>query len=186
MTTHGNSAQSYQIPKFLRKHTYLTLLLLIALAFAGVSMIRLAANVAIVEVVQNKSTIEPLIDEYMQAMNESDAEHAYALFSTRAQRQMSMADIESLLHDDTFVLFDGYQSAHVDIISTSMTISTYPGSPQGLVARVKGSVFYIGGLQGSFDAVLEMNGEHWRLFNIQVNRPYERPRSVSQAKVTDN
>ena len=53
--------------------------------------------------------VESVIDEYMGLMAGKDASQAYRLFSTRAKRNVSLADNEKLLEGNNYTLFEGYR-----------------------------------------------------------------------------
>lgn len=129
---------------------------------AGSGMVRAALE---------RDDVEQVIYEFMSAMARRDTDAAYALFSTRAQRHVSLSQIEELLEGNNFVLFDGYQSASVMNLNLSAAFNTNPDLPQGTVAKVNGVVTYEGGYTGSFNAMLEQEKGEWRLFNIHVTVP---------------
>jgi hypothetical protein len=95
----------------------------------------------------------------------------YALFSTRSQRQTPLSDLESLLGDEKFVLFDGYEKAELTYLNIGSTFSTDSSKPQGTTARTRGVVTYAGGHTGHFEAVLELEAGKWKLYNINVTVP---------------
>jgi hypothetical protein len=75
------------------------------------------------------------------------------------------------LEGNNYVLFDGYRSVTVENINISAAFNTNPDLPQGTVAKVNGTIAYKGGFTGRFEAVLEQEGNKWRLFNINVTVP---------------
>jgi hypothetical protein len=121
-----------------------------------------------------REDVEQVVEEFMHAMAGKDTEAAYALFSTRAKRTASRSDLEDLLQDNNFLLFDGYTSAQVTDINLGTTVQTNPDLPQGIVAKVNGTIAYKGGFTGRFDAVLEQESKEWKLFGINITIPPEK------------
>jgi hypothetical protein len=115
--------------------------------------------------------VENAIDQFMQARAEEDGTKAYRLLSTRSKRTTALADIEELLQGNNYVLFEGYRSTSITDISLNLNTNTDPNEPQGTVAEVAGTIAYEGGFTGSFNAVLEKEGEVWRLFTIYITVP---------------
>lgn len=122
-------------------------------------------------VLEERPKIAKVIDAYMRAMADRDAEKAYALFSSRAQRQMSISEIKEGMEGANYVLFDGYVGAEVQTLYISVTANTNPDVPQGRVARTGGIVKYQDGYSGSFQAILEQEGGVWKLHHINVTVP---------------
>lgn len=118
-----------------------------------------------------RDDVTAVIDEFMREMEEEDAAAAYALFSTRAQAQMPQSGLEEQLEGSNSVLWEGYESAELTQFAINMAFSTNPDAPQGTVAQVSGTVTYQEGVRGSFTAVLEEEGEEWRLHSINVTVP---------------
>lgn len=159
----------------------LTVLLVSALALAAIGLIRWSSTADMAGVARQQSKIEALVDEYMVAMAGGNALGAYTLFSPRAQRQMTVTDIEQLTRGDAYLAFQEYQSAHVNSLVVRIVISTNPDSPQGFVAEITGSIGYDDRTEGSFAAVLERSASQWRLFNIRITPPLERLQHKPQA-----
>lgn len=130
-----------------------------------------AGGVGLFRVYQERAPIESVIDAFMRAMVEKDTDKAFALFSTRVQRQISMSDIEEMLEGNNYVLFEGYQSLEIQNINISKAVNTNQDLPQGTVATVDGIIFYDGDFAGTFDAVLEKEGAIWRLHRVNVIVP---------------
>ncbi len=115
--------------------------------------------------------VEIVIDEYMRAMADQDANNAYTLFSTRAKRSVSLADIEIGLEGNNYLVFKDYQSLSVNNFNIGVNSDSNPDMPQGVVAHVDGMITYADGFTGDFAAVLEQEGDGWHLFGINVNVP---------------
>ena len=125
----------------------------------------------LIRVAQERDDVIAVIDEFMREMEGRDAAAAYALFSTRAQRQIPLSDIEEMLEGNNYVLFEGYENVVVTNLSVKAAFSTDPDLPQGTIAEVTGVVKYEGGITGRLTAVLEEEGGEWRLHNINVTVP---------------
>lgn len=116
------------------------------------------------------SDVEPVLEQFMQTMEQRDADAAYALFSQRAQRQIGIENVEALLTEVNYPLFEGYQSLTITNVNVSTRATTNQNEPQGVVATVSGKVQYQCGIEGSFEATLEQNNDEWwiHLFNVTV------------------
>jgi hypothetical protein len=125
----------------------------------------------LMQVNQEQAMITPVLDEFMQAMAARDTNRAYRLFSTRAQRQTAIADLEALTTGPNYVLFDGYQTVVIDSTNLSSMANTDPNVPQGVVANVNGTITYAGGVAGTFRATLEKEEGTWRLHAINITVP---------------
>jgi hypothetical protein len=126
------------------------------------------------KVITEKPKVESVIDEYLTAMDSQDAGKAYTLLSPRVKRIISLDDVEYLLEGNHYAVFEGYQSIAFTNFSLTMTYDYDPDMPQGLVAEVDGMISYADGFTGDFTAVLEQDGEEWRLYSINVNAPVEK------------
>jgi hypothetical protein len=126
------------------------------------------------KVITEKPKVEFVIDEYMRAMADQDAKNAYTLFSTRAHRNISLADIEKFVSGNNYRVFEGYESIAMADFNLTLTSDPDPTMPQGLVAEVSGMISYADGFTGDFSAVLEKEGDEWRLYGINVNAPADK------------
>lgn len=142
---------------------------LVLLVCAGVCVV--AVGGGLFQAAGSRDDVQKVVDTFMVDMAKRDSNAAYNLFSTRAQRHVSHADVEKLLEGNNFVLFQGYQSISVEGIQFTAAANTNPDVPQGTVATVSGTVSYLGGFTGHFEAVLEQEDGAWRLFNINVTVP---------------
>jgi len=129
------------------------------------------AVTGLIKVAQERDDVSAVIDEFMREMEKENAVAAYALFSTRAQRQIPLSDIEEMLEGNNFVLFEGYESVMVTNLSIKAAFNTNPDLPQGTIAEVAGTVTYKGGITGGLTAVLEEEGDEWRMHRINVTVP---------------
>jgi len=121
--------------------------------------------------VTEQAAITPVLDQFMQVMVARDSHRAYALFSTRAQRQTALADLTQLYTGPNYVLFDGYQSLTIESTNITSAVNTNPDVPQGLVVTVTGTITYTGQVTGSFRATLEKEAGIWRLDAINITVP---------------
>jgi hypothetical protein len=122
------------------------------------------------------SDVKPVLEQFMQAMERKDANAAYALFSQRAQQQIGVANVEALLSDTNYPLFEGYQSLTITGVNVSTRATSNQNEAQGVVATVSGKVGYQGGIEGSFEATLEQNDGEWGIHLIDVTVPPEKLR----------
>ncbi len=136
-----------------------------------VAIAALLIGQGILGVSREQAAITPVIQEFMAAMEQQDAASAYELFSSRAQRQTPISDLEALLSGENYVLFEGYETAAVSNTSITASANTNQDIPQGTIATVDGTITYIDGIEGNFRAVLEKENDQWRLFSINVTVP---------------
>lgn len=160
----GESAPPPKAPQ--RRRSALLIAGAVLVSVCGIVVWRGMATVA-----NETPLVEQVIDEFMTIMEAKDAAAAYALFSTRAQHKLSLADGEKLLEGNNYALFEGYRSVAIDQINIIASFTPDPNAPQGTVAEVAGTVTYTGGATGTFTAVLEKENDKWRLFAISVSVP---------------
>lgn len=165
-----------------RMRRHLTVLVVAVLALTGVGLIRLAADLSTRATIGPQSDLASVVHAYLSAMANNDAEGAYDLFSTRSRQQVKLADVKKLLRGEGQMVFQGYQSSYVNRTDIRVLFSTDPAQPQGLTARLLGTTTYENNLQGSFEAILELDRGHWRLHSIRVNGPPERNNLGPQAR----
>lgn len=168
-----------------RMRRHLTVLVVSILALTGVGLIRLAADLSTRAAIGPPSDLASVVHAYMSAMASNDAEGAYDLFSTRSQQQVKLADVKKLLHGEGQMVFQGYQSSRVNHTDIRVLLSTDPTLPRGLTARLLGTATYEDNLQGSFEAILELDGGQWQLHSIRVTGPPERNNLGPQARAAD-
>lgn len=120
---------------------------------------------------EEEGRVERVLDEFMLAVENKDTSHAYTLVSTRATKAWTMSAIQDLTKGYNYVLFEGYRSLQVQDGTIGFESSSDPDQPQGIVARVSGIVIYDRGYTGSFEAVLEKEGDNWRILGIQITVP---------------
>lgn len=135
------------------------------------SLCLVTGGASFIKVFQERRPVEEVIDTFMQTMVARNTEKAFTLFSTRAQRQMEMSDLEDMSQGNNYVLFDGYESIEIGNFNISKAFNTDQNLPQGTVAKVDGTIYYDGGYTGSFQAVLEKENGVWRIYNIHITVP---------------
>lgn len=154
-----------------RKKLFILLGALVVVLCLCATVCVVLTGTGILKALTERGAVEKVVDEFMRAMADRDAEKAYTFFSPRAQRRIRVADLEKQLQGNNYVLFDGYQKSTVQNINLSANLNTNPDLPQGMVAKVNGTLTYRNGFTGRFDAILEQEGDTWRLFNINVVVP---------------
>ncbi len=120
---------------------------------------------------KEKGRVERVLDEFMRAVENKDTARAYNLVSTRATKVWTTSAIQDLTKGYNYFLFEGYRSLQVNDATIGFQSSPDPDEPQGIVARVSGIVLYDCGYTGSFEAVLEKEGDNWKIFGIAVTVP---------------
>ena len=118
-----------------------------------------------------KEPIESVLDSYMSYMTAKDVDKAYALFSPRARRQLPISIFQEMIEGNNYIIFEGYQSLTAKNINMGTAANTNPDMPQGTVAKVTGTIMYKGGIQGTFNAILEKVDDIWMLDGMYVTVP---------------
>jgi hypothetical protein len=148
------------------------LLVLTCLCVAGVAVILIRNIAAVPEDIQ---AIERQIDQFMQFGEKHDAESAFALFSTRGQQNMPLADIQKLFgrtNSDLFREYTGLTTSHYGFhTSTEGDQDSDGGLPSGSFVTLEGELEYEGDMRGTFDATLEQVDGQWKLYNIRIGAP---------------
>ena len=121
--------------------------------------------------VTEKDDVKAALDIYMQRMSAKDAGGAYALFSSRARRQMPASQLETGLHPPNYSIYEGYLSLEVDSMNVQQSVNTSPDVPQGTLATVQGRITYADGFNGNFQSLLEKEGGRWMLDRIDIVVP---------------
>ena len=157
------------------KKSYIKWYIIGAAAVGGlcllVGLCVVSAGAALFGVASQKGDVEASIDAFMQAMTNKNTQQAYALFATRAQRQTPISKFNELIDGANFALFDGYQKVTLENINITQVANTDPDVPQGTVARVSGTVTYLGDFEGALHAILEQGNGKWKLYTINVTVP---------------
>lgn len=172
--------------RWFRRRRHLTILMISVLALTGIGLLRLAGNLSVQTTIGPENNLAQVVHTYMSVMANGDAEGAYDLFSTRSQQQLKLADVKKLLRGEGQMVFNGYQSSHVNHTDVRVLLSTDPTLPQGLTARLIGIIRYEDDLQGYFEAILELDNGQWRLHSIRVTGPADGRDSGAQTKEGPN
>lgn len=159
----------------------LTLIIVNTLVFMTLSIsCNAVVGSASSRVTEAQNEAATLVGSYMWSMANRDAAQAHALLSSRAQAVYSLSDVEQLLHDNNYGLFEGYESIEVDNVTVTSRFSTNPSDPRTM-AQVKGTVNYQGGVQGTFEANMELEDGQWRLSKVWIVVPPEKLQGSPEA-----
>jgi hypothetical protein len=145
-------------------------ILIIILAVVGISIACMCVCLAlgaglIFTSVNQQSGLENVVDQYMSAMAQMDAEKAYILLSARAKETISLSDLAAEMEAEVFVHYNGYQN--VVIYSTSFTNSPSDNAtPNPYRSDVEGTITYNNGVRMGFYATLEQESGVWKIFDI--------------------
>jgi hypothetical protein len=118
---------------------------------------------------RGQAEVAEVIDGYMEDMSDRRTDLAIERFVTRGREEL-VAQFESV----NYGYFEGYRSLQVNAFRVGPRVTTNPMEPQGTVANVNGTVQYTGNYTGTFEAVLEQDGDQWLIFFINVNVPDEK------------
>lgn len=114
--------------------------------------------------------VEAVLHDFMLAMKARDIDAAFSLFSQQAQTDKLLHDLARMIEEENYILFDGY--SETEVVNFSMTVGDYqspdPSAPTGKVGQVSGIVHYSDGTEGSFQAILQLEQNLWRLFVISI------------------
>lgn len=132
------------------------------------------------EATEAQTEATALVGVYMRSMADRNPAQAYALLSSRAQAVYSLADLEQLLQGASYGLFEGYESLEVGSVAVTRRFSTNPAVPNTM-AQVKGTIFYQGGVQGTFEANMELEDGQWRLSKVWIVVPPDKLQGSPEA-----
>lgn len=118
-----------------------------------------------------RAPVEATLDTFLKDLAAKDTVSAFALFSPRAQRQISITELEDLVEGNNYLVVEGYKSIAIENLKLTAVANTNPNVPQGTVANVTAVVHYDDGFTGNLTAVLEKVDDEWRLFNFNVVVP---------------
>jgi hypothetical protein len=151
----------------------IVLVILCVCTIAGISLLSVIGKTA-VGFSDNQADVQEVIDNFMKLMTDKNVDKAFDLFSSRAQKKMSISDLEKLIDGSNFALLEGYERLEITTFNLRKAINSNPDLPQGTVAEVQGVVYYEGGLTGNIEAVLEKENDKWRLHFINITVPPEK------------
>jgi len=120
--------------------------------------------------VTEKDDVRVTLDRFMRNMAAKDVASAYAMFSSRARRQMPISKLEEITRPPNYSLIEGYRALEIVDITVRRSANTNPDVPQGTVAEIRAALSYTGGFTGQLTSVLEKENGRWTLhfFNITV------------------
>lgn len=158
-------------PPARKSHRWLFFLaagLLLATVVCGVVAVVLLAR-SIGQAPANLAAGQKVIDQFMQAGKAQDVDAAYALFATNAQDPSRRTKITQLFGARNRVLFAGYQAVDVNDFHVSSGSAADANASAGVEAVFLGTLHYAGGRTGRIQAILEQQGDDWKLFDIKIN-----------------
>ena len=154
---------------------------LVVLAAVIVGALLLCGGLAVLGVgsslfmsVTEKDDVRVALERLMRRMADKDPASAYALFSSRAKRNLPVAELERMDRDANYALFEGYRDVEITGMTVRTAVNTNPNVPQGIVAEVSATVSYAGGFSGSLQAVLEKEHGSWTFDSFNVTVPPEK------------
>jgi len=113
---------------------------------------------------EESSSVAQVLDEYLAALANQDAERAYVVVSRSAEAQLNLEILENLVQGNNYRVFEGYQ----EISFTDFELTQF-GSDRS--AEVSGYVSYTDNYVGDFSAVLVKENGTWKIQMMQVNVP---------------
>jgi hypothetical protein len=119
---------------------------------------------------RGQAEVEEVIDGYMEDMSDRRTDLAIERFVSRLDRNEIREQFETI----NYAYFDGYRSLQVNAFRVGPRITTNPLEAQGTVATVNGTMRYTENYTGTFEAILEQDGDRWLIFFINVNVPDEK------------
>jgi len=108
-----------------------------------------------------------VIDEYLSAMAQKDAQRAYKVVYVNGNESIALADLEGLVNGNNYFVFEDYREH-----SFTGFEMTQVGSVK--YAEISGDVTYETNFVGQFSAVLVKENGVWKIQGIQVVAPAEK------------
>jgi hypothetical protein len=164
-------------PKKSKKTLWIILVTVLAVICLCGGVIIALVSTGLYTTFKERAPVEAVMNTLMTDMAARDVESAYALFSPRAKRQVTQADLEKLLVGNNYVIFEGYESLSVQNINLTAAANTDPEMAQGIIATATGSITYADGFTGSFKAVLEKVDGTWMFHSFNVTVPPDKLRN---------
>ncbi len=124
-----------------------------------------------VKVVTDSPRVERVLADFMSAMAQRDTQTAYALFSSRARNEFPPSNLDKLVQGANYCAFEGFQDVTINSFVFNAAFNNDPTEPQGVTAKVQGTVSYEGGFTGTLSAILVQEGGEYRLHFINVVVP---------------
>jgi hypothetical protein len=155
-------------PRSHRKVLLITGLLLAGLCLCSGSLALLVWRGTVAALDENNG-VGVTIDRFMQAASRGDVESAYDQFSERGKHNTPLERLQEFFsHPVNNALFAGYQRSQVENVNVTQKANSDPNAAQGTVAEINGTLTYEGGYTGNFEAMLEREGNGWKLYGINV------------------
>lgn len=117
----------------------------------------------------DQKPIEQLLDRYMRHMDRKEVDEACALFSDYAQQEFPKSEIQAFVNGSNYAVFEGYQ--RLTVTHWEVKAQAGQGLPAGTIVITRGTVFYEGGIEGSFEATSQENEGQWQLLGFFVTVP---------------
>lgn len=108
-----------------------------------------------------------VIDEYLSAMAQKDAQRAYKVVYVNGNESIALADLEGLVNGNNYFVFKDYREH-----SFTGFEMTQVGSVK--YAEISGDVTYETNFVGQFSAVLVKENGVWKIQGIHVFAPAEK------------
>lgn len=139
------------------------MILVFACAWVSIPYIQFYANF-FVSFRQEIKSIEVLVQDFLTAMSNKDADKAYALMSSESDAQNQLSNIDTQLQGNKYVIFEGFREISLNEVNISQ-FGTYK------YAEVSGDVYYEEGFIGDFTAKVVKEGQEWKIQWLTVNAP---------------
>ncbi len=107
------------------------------------------------------SETKPVVEGFMRAGAQNDAQSGHGYFAEFAKEEVSVSKIETLFEQRA--LFEGYESLN----NQGFNVETKNGKT---VCHLNGTISYSSPPSGTYIADLVKEGSSWKLYNIKVNR----------------
>jgi len=159
-----------------KKRTIIIVIAVVAIALCSCSVICVVAGggglvTGVIKAKQERDDVAAVLDQFMREMEAKNVTEAFALFSARARRQMTVSDLEETIEGSNYILFSGYESITISSLSIKAAVNTNPNAPQGTIAEVVAAVAYEGDITGKLSCILEQEDGEWRLHHFSITVP---------------
>lgn len=125
-------------------------------------------------VINETPAVQDSLDQFMRTMESKDVDRAYAMFSTRAKRNIDKSQLEDMVDGLSFSIFQGYQEIQITNFYLNSVMNSNPDQAQGQVAEIEAIVIYANGFEGNLTATLEKEDGVWRMFDFNLVVPPEK------------
>ena len=111
------------------------------------------------------------VKQFLHVVDIGDIDRAYELMSTRAKTEVSRSQLKKLMTDPSNLgRFDGYKKLYVERSWILTRIDVNPDFRRHQVT-LEGSVVYDNAPDATFRAVVEKEGDEWKILEISVDAP---------------